>query len=277
MRKTDGNSKSDTTRRQDMWEAAQKEASKVKTTEFGKLSMDGQSSEDFAGLDISPKFKPVKSTDDQPVNELSALVAEQSGVSAADNSKVSRNILPIMGLVVGSLCLATAIKFLSFPTGTASDAPANIAVAGEPSRSDDAGITVVTKQSPALPSAVNLQEQAAVIPVEVKSAAVPTSPVAIKRAVSFTQVITSDFQRVSGKSLAQLINGKPAFTPIEGLPAVQWQEKTCSTCHSWDRATLCKQGNFYMKHGLSAVARTEHPYGGGFKREVMAWADGGCQ
>ncbi len=65
------------------------------------------------------------------------------------------------------------------------------------------------------------------------------------------------------------------FPPIEGLPESVWK-KTCSSCHKWDRRTLCEQGAYYVKNPAAAL-RGSHPYGGAEKLAMMQWAKTGCQ
>lgn len=94
--------------------------------------------------------------------------------------------------------------------------------------------------------------------------------------IEFDDPLESSDPAISGRSIAELIKGKPLFAPIEGLPAEVWEDKTCSGCHQWDQETLCKQAQFYLSEagrvGLSKV----HPYGGGFKQAVRSWGAQGC-
>ena len=94
--------------------------------------------------------------------------------------------------------------------------------------------------------------------------------------MSFKEALDSNSVHVAGKSLEQLVQGSAAFIPIDGLPDSEWRGRTCNGCHTWNQATLCTRGNFYVEHGLKAVNRNEHPYGGAFKQQVMAWAADGC-
>jgi len=95
--------------------------------------------------------------------------------------------------------------------------------------------------------------------------------------VTFFEPFADVDDALNGKSIRDLISGSPLFSPIEGLPESLWKEKECASCHAWTQETLCDQGSFYNKQGLGAVERKEHPYGGAFKREVMRWADRGCE
>lgn len=82
---------------------------------------------------------------------------------------------------------------------------------------------------------------------------------------------------VVGKSLQELAQGKPMFSPIEGLDAKVWQNKTCSKCHQWDKVTLCDQGSVYARSEPSHMLRKQHPYGGPFKLALRNWSEGGCK
>ena len=80
---------------------------------------------------------------------------------------------------------------------------------------------------------------------------------------------------VNGRSLEELINDVPMFSPMEGLDESAWK-KPCNNCHKWDRQTLCEQGATYAKNPKAAL-RHSHPYGGADKIAMMRWAKGGCQ
>ncbi len=95
--------------------------------------------------------------------------------------------------------------------------------------------------------------------------------------VTFAEPFVDVDPALNGQSIQDLVAGSPLFAPIEGIPDSLWKGKECSSCHAWTQETLCDQGGFYNKQGLGAVDRKEHPYGGAFKREVMRWADRGCE
>ncbi|WP_245487446.1 caspase domain-containing protein, partial [Mesorhizobium sp. M7A.F.Ca.US.006.04.2.1] len=44
---------------------------------------------------------------------------------------------------------------------------------------------------------------------------------------------------IDGKSIAELIKGKPRFSPVEGLDKSVWEGKHCDGCHEWNEARLC--------------------------------------
>lgn len=81
---------------------------------------------------------------------------------------------------------------------------------------------------------------------------------------------------VNGRSIEELIRGKPLFSPIEGLDKSLW-EKDCSSCHQWNRESLCDQGKTYAGQNIRLVLRHPHPYGGPFKLAITRWAAKGCQ
>jgi hypothetical protein len=80
---------------------------------------------------------------------------------------------------------------------------------------------------------------------------------------------------VRGHTLEELLDGKPLFSPIEGLEDELWK-KPCSTCHQWNKERLCEQGTSYIK-AAKYVLRHQHPYGGPYKLALMRWAKTGCQ
>jgi hypothetical protein len=106
-----------------------------------------------------------------------------------------------------------------------------------------------------------------------RPAAEPPAPSA--DVVRFSEPIQSGPPPVYGHSLEQLIAGIPLFPPIEGLDESVWK-KTCSSCHKWDRKTLCAQGAVYAKDPKTEL-RIPHPYGGPEKIAIAKWFRGGCQ
>jgi hypothetical protein len=107
------------------------------------------------------------------------------------------------------------------------------------------------------------------------AAPAPAPAAAAEEVVRFNEPLTTGPYPVNGQSLEQLVAGIPLFPPIEGLPEALWK-KPCSSCHKWDRRTLCEQGATYVKNPQSAL-RGSHPYGGAEKLAIMQWAKTGCQ
>jgi hypothetical protein len=82
---------------------------------------------------------------------------------------------------------------------------------------------------------------------------------------------------VNGHSIAEIVTTfTPLFPPIEDLPEELWKDKHCTTCHKWDKATLCQQGATYVKAPKYAL-RIQHPFGGTLKVALMRWVKSGCQ
>ncbi len=80
---------------------------------------------------------------------------------------------------------------------------------------------------------------------------------------------------IDGKSIAQLIQGKPHFAPIEGLDKSVW-DRECSGCHQWTKERLCEQAKNYVTSD-AYVLRLKHPLGTRFKVALGRWASNGCQ
>lgn len=80
---------------------------------------------------------------------------------------------------------------------------------------------------------------------------------------------------IDGKSIAQLIQGKPRFAPVEGLDKAVWDQH-CSACHQWTKERLCEQAATYAKIDVS-VLRLQHPLGTRFKVALGNWSKNGCQ
>jgi hypothetical protein len=110
-------------------------------------------------------------------------------------------------------------------------------------------------------------------PAPPAAAAAPTP--AADEVPRFNEPITTGPPPVNGHSLEELVKGVPLFPPIEGLPEAVWK-KPCSTCHKWDRQSLCEQGAVYVKNPKVAF-RGSHPYGGPEKIAILEWTKAGCQ
>lgn len=95
--------------------------------------------------------------------------------------------------------------------------------------------------------------------------------------ISFLAPITAPGSEIHGKSIEQLAQGSPLFPPIEGLPEDYWKGQDCSNCHQWTKDALCTQARTYLSANASRSLGKEHPYGGGFKQVLKAWAAGDCQ
>jgi uncharacterized caspase-like protein len=80
---------------------------------------------------------------------------------------------------------------------------------------------------------------------------------------------------IDGKSIAQLIQGKPRFAPVEGLDKSVWNQH-CSACHQWTKERLCEQAATYARIDVS-VLRLEHPLGTRFKVALGNWSKNGCR
>lgn len=80
---------------------------------------------------------------------------------------------------------------------------------------------------------------------------------------------------IDGQSIAQLIQGKPHFSPVQGLDKSFW-DKQCSGCHQWTKERLCEQAKNYMTNS-PYVLRLQHPLGTRFKVALGMWAKNGCQ
>ena len=96
------------------------------------------------------------------------------------------------------------------------------------------------------------------------------------RQLTFDTPLISDDTDINGKTLAELAKGTPLFSPLDGLPDAVWKGKTCSSCHAWGRDALCTQGATYLNVKTAAAVNKKHPFGGGFKRNLMTWAEQGC-
>ena len=92
--------------------------------------------------------------------------------------------------------------------------------------------------------------------------------------ISFEMPVMFGDAALDGKSISQLIQGKPLFSPIEGLEHAAW-DNHCSSCHQWTKERLCEQSRSYDRIDVS-IMRLQHPYGSRFKVALANWARNGC-
>ena len=95
--------------------------------------------------------------------------------------------------------------------------------------------------------------------------------------ISFLDPIKGYTPFLNGNTIAQLLNSRPLFTPIEGLPDEVWKDKKCSGCHQWTPDDLCVQATHIAKPANANRLEIEHPLGTQFKMVLKDWAEDGCQ
>ena len=145
----------------------------------------------------------------------------------------------------------------------------------------DPSYSVLTWQPGPL-TELRLAEQGTVtVPPAVKdaSAAVPnisqSAAAAPEDVLRFEQPVPFGPLPINGKTIKQLADSIPLFPPIDVQDEAVWK-KNCSTCHKWNRQTLCQQGATYVANPQN-VLRHPHPFGGPFKVALMRWSKSGCQ
>jgi hypothetical protein len=114
------------------------------------------------------------------------------------------------------------------------------------------------------------------------TAATPAAPTPAKPAAEvrpedilhFDQPIPFGPFPVNGHSIAEMIEGVPLFSPVEGLDEGLWKKK-CTSCHKWNKDRLCEQALSYVRAPRN-VLRVPHPFGGTLKLALMRWAKSGC-
>lgn len=135
---------------------------------------------------------------------------------------------------------------------------------------------ILGEETPAPPAAAQPaapappQDQAA---LEALRAKIPD--LATDSAIFFDIPVQFGDPAIDGKSFAMLIQGKPRFSPVEGLDKKVW-DNHCSACHQWTKERLCEQAKTYVTADTS-VLRLEHPLGTRFKVALGRWAKNDCQ
>lgn len=129
------------------------------------------------------------------------------------------------------------------------------------------------KDAPAVVAALPNGDRALQIAPKEPEAGVP----APTGTVTFSDPLETGGPGVAGVSLEELIQGKPLFPPIEGLPDSVWKDHSCSNCHQWTREALCTQAKTYLTNAAPGALAKSHPLGGGFKSNLRYWAQDGCQ
>ncbi len=116
------------------------------------------------------------------------------------------------------------------------------------------------------------EEDVVVAAVQSRAAAAPMGT-----DLTFTMPFTSGIDILMGKSIEQIVTLSPLNPPIEGIPEELWKDQQCSNCHQWTKEALCTQGTTYVTAGNDDAVSKPHPFGGSFKLNLRAWADGGCK
>jgi hypothetical protein len=93
--------------------------------------------------------------------------------------------------------------------------------------------------------------------------------------VRFDQPVPFGPVPINGRSLKELADRVPMFPPVKEAENALWQ-KSCPSCHQWERQSICKQGETYLNNPRIAL-RQPHPFGGPFKVALMRWSKNGCQ
>lgn len=114
---------------------------------------------------------------------------------------------------------------------------------------------------------------------EIVIAAAPSraAPAPMGTDLTFTMPFTVGEEPLLGRSIEQIVELSPLFAPIEGIPEAMWKDQTCSNCHQWTKEALCAQGTTYVAATDDKAVSKPHPFGGNFKVNLRAWADGGCK
>ncbi len=148
----------------------------------------------------------------------------------------------------------------AYPEGTYAELAAfELKILAEKAQRADAGTDAGTTVVAALPEASR------------------AAPAPMGTELTFTMPFTSGDDAIKGKSIEDLVKMSPLFPPIEGIPEELWKGQTCSNCHQWTKEALCTQGTTYVQATDDKAVSKPHPYGGGFKLNLRAWADGGCK
>jgi len=136
---------------------------------------------------------------------------------------------------------------------------------------------VAAAPAPAAPPVRPPATPSAPPPAATAAAPSPNAMAAVRPddALRFDQPIPFGPFPVNGRSLKEMVDTTPLFSPLEGLDEGLWK-KNCRECHQWDQARLCQQAATYVQ-APKHVLRVPHPFGGALKLALMKWAKSGCQ
>ncbi|MFQ5623315.1 MAG: caspase domain-containing protein [Paracoccaceae bacterium] len=120
-------------------------------------------------------------------------------------------------------------------------------------------------------------------PAEEVTASVDTKPETTPDAaiedgsITFVSPLVTGPPEIVGRSIEQLFQSTALFPPVEGIPESLWKGQKCSNCHKWNKERLCEQAKTYLNVAGQRSLTKDHPFGGTFKRNLRAWAGGGCR
>ncbi len=232
------------------WEAVQESADSIQLVLFLRVYPDGPYSDEARTLLAKAMQADLAQDTAKPVTSAPTTPATPSGpgpeeVTAFETAQAQ-------GTIEGFQAFLSA-----YPNGTFAEiAATEIAALEENTNRDPDGLDLTA----ALATPQN-------DPVEAPK---PDQPITIDMGID------DPSSSANGRSIAELITMTPDYPPVEGLPESYWKESQCSSCHQWDRTTLCEQGNFYVKDQTRSL-RKEHPFGGAFKSQLKGWAALGCK
>jgi uncharacterized caspase-like protein len=208
----------------------------------------------------------------QVIEEVVGVHSPFSGALLEELGKANATMADVMAAVEGQVAQATGDKQKPWIISSLTDdvvlravdmnAPLIVGGSDEPAA---AGQT----QAAVTPPAAG-QDQAA---IEELRAQIPE--LASDAPIFFDIPIQFGDPAIDGKSISTLIQGKPLFSPIEGLEPKVW-ENHCSACHQWTKERLCEQAKMYVTKDVM-IMRLPHPLGTRFKVALAHWSQNDCQ
>lgn len=218
------------------------------------------------------------SAPNQTMDEVVGTHSPFSGALLAHLGTANAKMADVMAAVERDVTQATAGKQKPWVANTLADdvvlravdmnAPLIVGGADEAAGGGAAPATSGQQQAAAAPAGG--QDQAA---IDALRAQIPA--LASDGPIFFDIPVQFGDPAIDGKSIAMLIQGKPLFSPVEGLEHSVW-DTHCSACHQWTKDRLCEQAKVYAANDV-AVLRLQHPLGTRFKVALGRWAKNDCQ
>jgi uncharacterized caspase-like protein len=255
-----------------LWESVSASANPDKISMFLQIYPDSALAPQARALLIEALMAPstaekAESIPDASISKPDPLPAdrtEENTIAMLSDSQRQLQELDMINAAQSSANVADYEEYLKvFPTGTFVDlAKAEI----------ESLLASTSTDGPVTAEYLELKEP------EPAAESAPETEIATDRSILSIDTPLPESAQLTGEaqSISQLVKGSPVYPPFEGLEEDYWKNEKCSNCHTWDKPSLCKQGEFYVGLPDEVLDRIKHPYGGFFKSALKVWAASKC-